>query len=1841
MIRKPQPRTGVPLSLILTALLVPACAPSNRDDAPIIRDETTASAISEATAGVVPPEAPIRIRFAETQVPHERLGSPIEGNPFRFSPGVSGEVAWSAGDTVELRPDRPLDYRRSYRGELDLVRLWELSGLRGEPPVETFEVAFETMGPEVLSLEDGWEHSQDGAMVRYWAEIAFTVEVTPEDVDRALAIRLDGRRVDTTIDQLSSSSVRVSTGGLPRTESPRTLQVDLQSGPLELSEDVAWSLTIPELGSFGVDRIWIDDSTGEPRLSVRFSERLSPQSLDGLITLEPTSELSFDVQGETVIGRGNLQRGTTYSVAINPGIRSRFGDSTTQAQRRQVEVADVKPQMEFLSRGVFLPSTTNGSVFVRTVNIRRLDIEVKQVFENNLGQFLQTESLTGAPGRNQDFGYEYVQRVGVVVASETLEIGEEPNRWLIHELDLRELLDERDVGLFLLSLSFEREDMIYDLSGSDGPFYGEDYYSDPRSWGYLWNRGRVFKPVMPTDIALTWKQGESHHTVFATDIPTGQPIEGAEIEVRTYQNQVIAEGITDDEGVFRGSGDDRRGFYVLAEFGGQRGILKANEMRWNLSSFDVGGRSVQEGGLDGYLFTERGVYRPGDPVHLTGIFRLPEGPLPEDHPVSLEVRNSRGQVAYRGSRTEGQQGIYTFRIPTSEEDPTGSWRGEMTVGDASFGLPIRVETIVPERLAIELSPNPETLTPEDQFLQLGLQARYLFGASASGLGARIDGRLEAREKQPASYPGFRFTDQAADFEGLTETLFDGTLDSQGEASVGWELPPGLKPPSALALGVTAVVTEGGGRASRESLTVPVEPYSGYVGLERPEFPWGYAPLGEELAFRYVLVDREGDPIAGRPLNYRLYQNRGSWWWEYDSYSQFRVRYRRDAATAMVEEGRVLSRATAVPLEVTPENPGEYLLEIEDPQGGHIASMFFRVSAWADAAAPGNEGTLALTTDRERYSPGDVAEVTVATPSSGRLLVTVEQDAELLSYQWVETSGGRTRLRIPIPESYVPNVYLGVSLIQEHAQTANDQPLRLYGVAPILVEDPETKLEVDLSTAESLEPEAPFSVSIDVSGQDPAQLLVAVVDEGLLSLTDHPSPDPWNHFFAKRRLALESYDTLSQVIGAFQGDVFRVFSLGGGDEARALRGDPESRRRFEPVSLFDGPIETDAEGGATITFDMPNYLGAVRVMVVAVSGTRYGAAERTLPVTRPVVALPTIPRSLGPGEEITLPVSLFRSSPDIPEAEVRLRTNELLSLVGPGTQVVDFGNSNQRDISFRLSSVPGVGEAEIELSVTGGGASYRIARSFPVRSASPPLSEQRRLTLETGARGNLPFPPGGIPGTNNATLTVSVAGPVNLDERMSFLIGYPYGCLEQTISAAFAQLFVPRAVESSIEPAVLDRNVQGAIEALRRFRLPSGAFSYWPGSSEPSIWATNYAGHFLLEAQDLGYFVPEELISEWISFQRARAITTADTLIERSYRLYLLSRAGEPAVGPMNLIRENAWSELTTAGRWYLAGAYHLAGYDEEAARLLVSAGTEVREYREFGGSFGSTLRDQAVILDIALATGRQNSADRLFEIVSEQLGSDRWYSTQTTGYALMALSRYLTSVSRPGDEPLSGRVVFPDGSSRSFQSREASVTLDVTDELYGEDDMSGNRSGAPGEVLVEVVGAPAERVFVMGHWEGTPLESRVGSVSQGLGVTSEWYDLEGRPVDVERLSQGQEFWQFIRIRHQDPAHDLLEELACVQIYPPGWEIVNTRLTGEAVPPWFAEVATDPEFLDIRDDRASWFFDLSRFRGTAVFAMRLRAVLPGSFALPPLSVEAMYRDDVRARIPGRPVEVVGR
>ena len=1076
---------------------------------------------------------------------------------------------------------------------------------------------------------------------------------------------------------------------------------------------------------------------------------------------------------------------------------------------------------------------------------------------------------------------------------------------------------------------------------------------------------------------------------------------------------------------------------------------------------------------------------------------------------------------------------------------------------------------------------------------------------------------------------------ALDYRPVKAVIFKGRLDDEGRARAEWTLPDLAGSPSGLEAALSARVLEKGGRPNHGRARVPVDPYDYYVGLKKPDLDYGYARVGAPVAVPVVATGVDGRPAAGRSLRCRVYRGATHWWWEHESRDAFRRRFKSDRRTELVSEERIVSAPTPVELRFEPEERGEYLIEVADGDDrGHAAAFFLGAYPWGGGpGGEGSEGALALRTDRDRYRPGDEAVVRFPVPREGTVLFSLEQGGRVLDWRWYRLDGTREEARIPVPVrgEMIPTVYAAVSLIQPYAQTRNDRPLRLFGVVPIEVEDPETRLDFDIRMPEVLRPGEPFEVEV-VSSAPAAAFTLAVVDEGLLALTDFAAPDPWTAFFRKQRLGVQTFDLFAHVIGAARGDPFRVHSIGGGLAAARRREESPRGRRFPPVSMFAGPLSTGASGRARVGFTMPNYAGAVRAMVVGARGRRFGHAERTVEVRSDLMVLSTLPRVLGPGDRFEAPVTLFAMADSLGPVDVSIKVEGPLQVTGEARRQVELAGPGERDLTFELAAAAAVGPATVVVeasSASGARASRRT--DLQVRASSPLVYESRELPLRPGEAVTFRVPDKGLAGTNRARVSVRRRPGFNFDNQMLGLVRYPYGCLEQIVSSVFPQLYLKDLVdlkpeERRIVAADVDERVNEAILQLRRFRRPDASFSLWPGQRQSSPWGGAWAGHFLIEARGLGYHVPAEMIQGWLRYQHARAGQTRDPLTARVYRVYLLALAGDPALGAMNLLKENELGSMSNLDKWLLASAYRLAGVEATADEIARGAGLEVEEYREPGPTYGSRLRDRALILDAQVLFQRWEAADALAVEVAEGV-TRGWRSTQTTGAALMALGRYVRALrgQRP-PAPLTGAIRLPGGDSVPFRTEGLGYQVEID-------------SGFGGQVEVRLDSAVGvERAFAALDWEGVPPRGQVADEEGRIRLAVEWLDEDGRPISADTLDQGTAFWGRIRVESGSPHHGL-EEVALTQLLPAGWEIESPRLPPGSRPSWMKDWRLHAEeYLDARDDRADWFFDLPPAGQVLDFALRLNAVTRGTFARPPTQVEAMYDRAFRARRAGGTVVV---
>ncbi len=1792
----------------------------------------TAKEISHITSGVISSSEPIRVRFVHPIVDKNRVNTPLKLPVFHFFPEISGHALWQDPRTLAFIPDNSLKLGQTFTGKLDIVAL--LPGQK-QSALKEINLVFQVANRELVRLDGNFTASQTGeaSEAAFEGTVDFTEPCTMSMVKKAFSLHLDGRNVRTVwMIREDRKRFTFTIPSISRGKSTRTLVIRVNPKPLGISTGMEKKFLLEPARVFKVSRFEMSHAAGRG-VAIIFSDRMDmKQDINGFISVEPAVKFTMKKSGRRILISGAFKPGKRYAITARAGIRNIWGARLKKAAVTSITFQNLNPFIRFVKDGIFLPSSNRQQVLFTSVNVRRVKVTVQRVFSSTLGQYLQVAETDAGKTRNSYFNES--ERVGVKVAEKTLVLSGKLNDKEQYAIDLSKLIKKGKLGMFLISLEFEREDMIPETKAAS---YGEytDWNNDPKGPGYIWSHGTIYKPVLVTDIGLTCYSTGKHRVVVATNLVSAKPMAGVTVELRSYQDQIIQTTVTNRSGKAEFANVNRDVYYVRSQYRDDTAFLLNSGMAWNISSFDIGGNEVNKDNLRAFLFTDRGVYRPGDKVHLSLIVRNETGTFPENHPVSIKLINPRQQVALKATLHKGEDGFYVFQFTTSENDPTGIWQANVTAGSRTFVHPIRIETVVPYKLKVRVKAEPAMLTPDQKKLSLTLNAKYLFGTPASGLKAMVDLTLQKGKSTFKSFPAFRFVNETVNFRSTTTQIYNKKLNKSGIAKLSWTVPDSITAPGPLTAVVKARVLEKGGRANKNQTIVPVHTFRYYVGLQKPDFEYGYARTGQPLVINSILVNTEGQAVGGHPVQWRLYRNDRYWWWEYRSRSSFQLKFKSDVNTEEVSSGEITSASLPVPIHINPKERGQYYLEVQHGDG-HTAGFFFSAYAWGESTGGGKTaGMIVLKSDRPMYHPGDTATVSFPTPESGTLSYAIIKGNEILQTQVGNVnSGHKTSIKIPIAAAMAPNVYVAVSVIQPHDQTTNDRPMRLYGVLPLMVSDPATHPGLTIEAPDELKPGESFQVTVQTSDHQAAGLVVAVVDEGLLDLTGFSTPDPWKFFYHRERLSATISDVFPWVIGARKGDPFSVFSVGGDMRmammARQHKKEEGHRRRFRPVDLFQGPVTTDNNGKVILTFKMPEYIGAVRVMAIAAAGPHYACADKSIPVKKEVMVLPTLPRVVHPGDRIDVPVTIFAMKKGIGPVTVSISSKGAAEVVGQSTRTLAFTEAGEQDVLFTLKVPQALGN--LDITITAESARDEAIHKAQIQSVpvSPRLYEWQTMAVKPGTTITMKIPDKGMPGSNHARIVIRKRAELNIGHRLNRLIHYPYGCVEQTTSAAFPQLYLKTLTQlTPKQEKKTDKIINQTILRLRKFQLPSGGMSYWPGSNNLSPWGTNYAGHFLLEAKRKGYYVPDDMLTNWVQFEKSRAKSTLDRITTRVYRLYLLALAEQGDRGSMNLIRENALDKLSDTQKWFLAAAYKLSGMPDAAADILKKTGTEVSRYVETGGTYGSTLRDQAILLELATGFKNWQVADKQYTIIARRLSSKDWLSTQTAGYALLALGKYVeaTRTKNGKADKLSGSVTLPDGTVESFDTSALSTGFEL------------NRDFGKTITVHIADSVPLKQVYAVMEWDGIPISpaTSIMPMAEGMSLKVEWLNENGMPIDPATIRQGTVFWGHFTLRPINGTSSI-DETVLEQMLPTGWEIENTRLSGESMPGWSNQwVLGLAKYTDIRDDRIRWFFDLPG-HGQRDFLVKLNAVSSGNFILPPTVSQAMYDKTLRAVIPGRLVTV---
>lgn len=1802
------------------------------------------------TTGKISRYAPVYLIFSESVAPDKATAASLK-KQLRIRPDVSGEFQWENDRTVVFHPSGGFAPDTDYRLTADLSDWFEAEG-----KAKDFTFGFTTLPLALkahlqsLDINDKNENGYDLICTVYTPdrETPGTVESLvrfSEPVQSSWQHSPDGKKHELTLTNVPAGA-----------EASRTLTLSVAPNKQKLPEEDLLQIEIPGQQTFAVyDATYV--SQPERYVEVTFTKRLDPdQELRGLAFIGGNKSEIVRAEGNKLFLYPDPDRTGALNVHINKGIRSGSGLNLPADVTRQVQVESDLPGVRFVGNGVIIPGSDKLTVPFQAIYLRGVTARVIKIFEQNIGQFLQVNNLDETSD---------LMRVGRLVGRRTIFLDEaaaDLSHWNTYAVDLSQLIEPEPGAIYRLELSFDKSLSAYPCADSvkrtkqqiladdeiklkeetsrfdaggyyyynndlDWSDYNYNERNDPCTESYYFNKS-VGKNVLASNLGLTAMAGEAGELiVLVHNLLDTNPMKGVKVVAYNFQNQAIAAGETDEKGSVNLSLSTGKPFYLIGSDGKQRAYLRVDDgSALSLSSFDVSGEVVQKG-LKGFIYGDRGVWRPGDTLFLGFMLNDQQAKLPASHPVNLELYNPLGQLYTRQIRTRGELGLYTFALPTEADAPTGVWNARITVGGVTFDKRLRIESIKPNRLKIDLR-LPEKVVLKGEPLDARLHVEWLQGATARRLKYDIQATFIATPTTFPAFPGFYFDDPARTFNSEESKLISGQTDDEGNATIPARFEVGSAAPGMLKANLVTRVFEESGDFSIDGSLFRYSPYKRYAGIKSPQHEKEQLNTGTTYTYEVASVGYQGNPVSGTDLEVSLFKVNWYWWWSSDQSNL--ASYMSDAYNKPVKNFTVRTGADGkgrFSLAFTDNEWGTYFISVKDKDSKHAAGIlsYFdwpynqgrRDAEGADAAS-----VLRFKTDKEEYKPGEKMTVTIPSSQGSRAIVSIENGSRVLSVAEYTCAAKETTLQWEVTPEMQPNAYVYITLLQPHGLTKNDLPIRLYGVVPFTVTSAESHLLPQISVASEIKPETPYTVGVsEKNGREMAYTL-AIVDEGLLDLTHFRTPEPWKAFNAREALGVRTWDLYNYVVGAYGGKIEQLFSIGGDD---ALNKGPKAIvNRFRPVVVFDGPFLLKKGQTNRHTYTMPNYNGRVKVMVVAGNGQAYGHADKTAMVRKPVMLLGTLPRVIGVGEEMSVPATVFATEDGVGPVQVSIVSSPNMEVIGAASQTLTFERKGDRMAVFRIRVKDQPGTGQVTITATGKGEKAVYATPIEIRSVRQPQVKVVAATLEAGKTWKQTVTLPGEPATNSLSLDVADVPPLNLAARLDFLIDYPHGCVEQIVSKAFPQLYLPQLADlTARQQEMAEEAVKEVIRRLRSYQTVEGAFAYWPGGTSVNGWGTVYAAHFLLAAEGKGYVVPESLKKGVLANLRLvarawKAVESPEARSERmteAYRLYVLALAGTPEVGAMNRLKE--LSSLSSTSRWLLASAYALAGRKDVAETLIRRTTPETVPYGDDDLTFGSDVRDQAIRLQTLCLLGNGQEAGALAVEISKVLASDEWLSTQSTAYALVAMSEYMQRY------PVSGTMNF------SYTAAGKGNTIRTDKHFW----MEPLLDKAPRQVPVEVTNRGESTLFVRVITEGVPAEGKEEAYAEGISLAVSYVDGSGRAVQVADLKQGANFTAVVTVKNASSRG--YRYLVLSEIFPAGWEILNTRfLDGTAT----AAEPVGVSYQDIRDDRVYSYIDNLPSGRQVTVRIPLCAVYPGRFYLPPVSCQAMYDRLVRANTRGEWVKV---
>jgi uncharacterized protein YfaS (alpha-2-macroglobulin family) len=1511
-----------------------------------------------------------------------------------------------------------------------------------------------------------------------------------------------------------------------------------------------------------VRRVGTEPEAEPPRACIDFT--VAPVRRDDFHA-EDWVRLDPPVQGAAVTREGDqicvsgLPSGATARIMLRAGMPGEGGLNLVKDTTFSVAMANRRPRIDFDTRMFVLPRGQTPALGMTTVNLSAVKLTLARLSERNVVAFVRNSRL-GQPVDSWDAN-RIAEQNGRVVWEGSADIPKwEPNRGAHTALPLPDALATAGPGLYALIVR----------AGDGTP-----------------NASAGVQMILRTDLAPTVWRGADGLTVQVRGFADVAQRAGVTLRLLAENNDILAETTTDADGVGRFAAPLMHGEGPVAPraieaFAGEDyTMLDLNGAAFDLSDRGVAGMP-HPGPLDAYVWLDRGIYRPGETVHVMALLRDDAG-RDADIPARVTIKRPNGQVFLETTPARSAEASLHLPVTLSSGAPTGTWTVEVR---AEPGLPpigttsFRVDAFVPDRMAVDLGPAPGPLVPGRPYA-LPVMARFLYGAPGAGLTGQAEMRLVI---DPTPFPvlaGYRVGLVSETYAPNSQTLTVPDTDAQGHATVAIPLPRAPDTTFALKASVTVGINDPSGHASLATMEIPVRPAGRLIGI-KPAFTGNAVDAGTEAGFDVIAVGPDGTRVA-LPAKLRLVRERPDWRLVMrGSLARYETVWRDEP----LQTAAITIPADAPYHVASKLDFGRYRIEVWEDGGMAATSMRFR-AGWVSSDNPDVPDQVDVSADRNSYTPGENARIHIAPPFAGQATLLVLSD-RVHSVRNLTVPAGGMDVDVPVQEDWGPGAYIAVHAFRTAAD-ARSRPGRAIGLTWVGIDPGVRKLPVAFEIADKYPPRARAAIRLRTAPG--AWVSLAAVDEGILRLTNFVSPDPTNHFLGRRRLGLDIRDDWGRLIAPPDGTATSLRQ--GGDEGSFVLPDVPQKT----VTLFVPPVQAGADGVAEIPLDFPDFNGQVRLMAVAWSGTKLGAAATDVFVRDPLVAEPLLPRFLAPGDAARLTVLLHNL--DLPAGEdvATVSVAGPLAIQGEQRLAATLAQGAQALPSTILTAT-GAGRGIIRLDVTGpGGFHVQRETAITIRPARGATTMVAGSELAPGATMQL-APPLDRFVAGSWRASASFGGAVRYDVAglVQALDHYPLWCLEQATSRGLPLALLPDGPLAGPDRAGRLQQALGFVLDRQRF---DGGFGLWSASDEAEPWLSAYATDFLLRARDAGAPIPEQAMKDALKFIAEAADESSDKpadMASQAYRLYVLARAGQGRPGAARVTAERIDRLPTPLAKAQLGAALALA-HDQPRAEAAFAAALAAPARRWWAFDYGTALRDQAAIAVLLKESGLPG--DRLAKLLDTMPGADLsadTLSTQEQSWAAAA-----------------GAVLGRDG-------KQAHIALD-------------GKNLAPAPVLSVALSGPAtaRNLDDRAVWQtmsvtGIPATPLPAARAQ-MRITRQFQTLDGQPLDLDHLKQNTVFVLLLEGKVEDgqPHRGMIQ-----QGLPAGWEIAGRMSAGDVKGMAWLGKLTDTEAQPGADDRFAAVVALTPEQPGFRLAVRVRAVTPGTFELPGAEAADMYRPGVFAR-----------